>query len=378
MAERRRGVGVLRRAAALARGRATPFYAFDRAEALRNTRAWAALAAEDPPLRAFYPWKCNRHPPLLEAAAAAGLGAEVTVSRDLEAALATLGGGRVVLQGPSPSAAQLDRALGAGALVVADAPADAEAIGARARALGVAPRWLLRLRPASVGAEQAPFGMTAREIAAVVRGARGPAPEGLAFHLGTRIGAAAPFLSALREAAALAHELGRFGLAIRTLDVGGGFPARLESAGGGSGRADPLEIAAALRREAARRLPGVTLLAEPGRAIASDAFHLVARVQGVRGRTVRLDASRMSHAFFVPRGRHPFLAAPVREPRTPASEVTGCLPVGLDVLSASERIGRPRVGDVVVVGAVGAYNLIAANEWAGTLPEVVELGPPTY
>ena len=30
------------------------------------------------------------------------------------------------------------------------------------------------------------------------------------------------------------------------------------------------------------------------------------------------------------------------------------------------------VGRVVVIAGVGAYNLIAANEWAGSLPETVE------
>jgi hypothetical protein len=35
-------------------------------------------------------------------------------------------------------------------------------------------------------------------------------------------------------------------------------------------------------------------------------------------------------------------------------------------------VGRPRAGDLVVIAGVGAYNLIAANEWAGSLPETVE------
>jgi diaminopimelate decarboxylase len=85
----------------------------------------------------------------------------------------------------------------------------------------------------------------------------------------------------------------------------------------------------------------------------------------------------MSHAFFVPRGRHPFAASPLRGAHAPASEVAGALPVGLDVFSSGERVGRPRPGDVVVIGAVGAYNLIAANEWAGEMPEIVEMREKT-
>jgi diaminopimelate decarboxylase len=317
-------------------------------------------------------------------AAEAGLGAEVTAPADLENALATLPGSRVVLQGASPSAAALDRALSAGALVGVDGPDDAARLIDRAKALGAAPRYLLRLRPSSVTAEQASFGMKTRDLVAlarrIIRG-RGPAPEGIAFHLGTRISSPAPFDAALREAADAAAALRAIGALVRVLDVGGGFPSVLESSlrSGVRAGASPLRIADMVRREAARRLPGARLLAEPGRAIAADAFHLVARVVGVRGRSVRLDASRMSHAYFVPRGRHAFLVRPRRDARAPKSEIRGPLAVGLDVFSAGERVGRPRVGDLVVIAGIGAYNLIAANAWAtGSVPEVVAMSKRTY
>ena len=367
---------MLAAAAALARERATPFYLFDAAEAARRARAWAALASGAAPVEAFYPYKCNRHPRLRAIAAEAGLGAEVTAPVDLESALAALPGSRVVLQGPSPSSGALDRALAAGALVGVDGPEDAEALLARARAVGASPRYLLRLRPSSARAEQAAFGMPARGLVAlarrIVRG-KGPAPEGIAFHLGTRIGSAAPFIAAVREAAGAAEALADGGAPVRVLDVGGGFPSVLEaSAGRAGGGEEARRVADEVRREAARRFPAARVLAEPGRAIAADAFHLVARVVGVRGRSVRLDASRMSHAFFVPRGRHAFLVRPLRGATAPASEIRGPLAVGLDAFSAAERVGRPRAGDLVVIAGVGAYNLIAANEWAGSLPETVE------
>jgi hypothetical protein len=47
--------------------------------------------------------------------------------------------------------------------------------------------------------------------------------------------------------------------------------------------------------------------------------------------------------------------------------------VDLDLLGAGERIGRPREGDLLLIASVGAYNLIAANAWAGPLPEVIEI-----
>lgn len=72
------------------------------------------------------------------------------------------------------------------------------------------------------------------------------------------------------------------------------------------------------------------------------------------GGRVFLDASRMAHAYFVLRGRHP-------------------LGVDLDLLSPAVRLGSPRPGDLVLIGSVGAYNTNAASAWAGPMPPIVAL-----
>lgn len=381
MAERKVSRRVLAAASELARGRPTPFYLFDAVAAAESARRSRSAAREIGRFDVFYPWKCNRHPGLLAAVAREGLGAEVTSPRDLAAALAAgLAGGRIVFQGPAKDPSSLDRALASGAWIVADSAEDAAAILGRARALGGKPRYLLRLRAAACQPEQQGFGMVAAEVVAVARRAveqRQAAPEGLAFHLGTGLTSVAPYSSALREAAELAKRLGSLGIRVRVLDFGGGFAAAGEARRDTRGRAPkapPLErFVRRVAAEAARAFPGARLLVEPGRAVASDAFHLVSRVIRVRGKRVYVDASRLSHAFFVPRGKHPFRPIPFRGSRTRRSQIAGPLPVGLDVLSSSEAIGLPREGDLLVIGSVGAYNLIASNEWAGDRAEVVEI-----
>jgi diaminopimelate decarboxylase len=52
-------------------------------------------------------------------------------------------------------------------------------------------------------------------------------------------------------------------------------------------------------------------------------------------------------------------------------DIAGPLGTDLDVFIRRARMVCPREGDVLVIGAVGAYNLIAANEWAGPIPPVV-------
>ncbi len=366
-------------AARAARAHPTPFYLFDPVRAAESLRAWREAGGACAEL--FFPWKCNRHPGLVALAAREGWGAEVTTSEDLAAALASARDGRRVLfQGPAKDRPSIEAALAAGAWLVADGTEDAEAILGRARALGVAPRYLMRLRPGAAEASQRRFGMSPAEALAFGRriASEGrPAPEGLAFHLGTGLSSTAPYLSAIREAGRLAAALSSLGIATRVLDAGGGFAAlgetRLDARGRPRGAlARPARVVRALASAALRAVPGSRLFLEPGRAVASDAFHLVARVVRATPRRVYVDASRMAHAFFVTRGRHPFWPVP-RRAGGGRLEVAGPLPVDLDVFSARESIGRPREGDLLVVGSVGAYNLVAASAWAGSVPRVVDL-----
>jgi diaminopimelate decarboxylase len=369
---------VVSAAAREARRRKTPFYLLDARELARQIREWRAAA----PGAVFYPYKCNRDERAVRAAAAAGLGAEVTTVDDLRRARRMrLSGARIIVQGPAKPAALLEAGLRTGALFVVDGREDVVALLARAHATGTTPRYLLRLAPRVVGPEQRAFGLPARPLVALARelARRGAPPaEGLAFHLGTGIASAAPFLAALREAAAVARALGALGWPVATLGVGGGFAARLESRGKEPQPPGPsaAEIVPALRR-AARRLfdaeRNVRLLFEPGRAIVSGAYHLVARVVRVRdGRApvAYLDASALSHAPFVILGRHPIAVRPWRPGPERRVTLAGPLGVGNDVFARAVRLPPLRPGDLVVIGSVGAYNQNAANTWAGPAAEV--------
>jgi len=364
-----------------AAGAPTPFYLYDAGALARAADRWRRAAGRR--AKIFYPYKCNRHPPLLDHLAAAGFGAEINVPADLSRAVGRgIGPDRLVVHGPAKAGNFIDAAIAAGATLVADGIEDADAIFGRSRALGRRTPYLLRVRSTQAREGQRDLGMPAADAAAVLaRARRGghPPPSGLAFHLGTGVPGPGPYFGAIRSVAGIAAVLREAGAPVRILDLGGGFTTSAESRFDDRGRprrsawTEPAAIVGDLASEVARRIGDPELWIEPGRALAAEAFDLVTRVVRVRGRReIFVDASRMAHGFFVSRGRHPVESIPARRGAAAVLSIAGPLGTDLDVFVRRARMVVPRVGDLLVIGAVGAYNLIAANEWAGPIPPVVD------
>jgi diaminopimelate decarboxylase len=369
-------------AAAAARAK-TPFYFYDAIALQRAADRWRRAAGSR--AKIFYPYTCNRHPPLLDHLAAAGFGAEINVAGDLSRAIGRrIGADRLVVHGPAKAEDFIDAAIAAGATLVADGIEDADAIFGRGRALDRRPPYLLRVRSPHARAGQRDLGMPPADAAAILERARRgghPLPSGLAFHLGTGLPGPGPYLGSIRSVARTAALLREAGAPVRILDVGGGFSTAAESRFDDRGRlhrstwTEPATIVRDLVSEVRRRIGDPEIWIEPGRALVAEAFHLVTRVVRVRGkREIFVDASRMSHGFFVSRGEHPIASIPARRGPSVMAAIAGPLGTDLDVFVRGIRMAVPRVGDVLVIGAVGAYNLIAANEWAGPVPPVVGSG----
>jgi len=369
--------------AALARDTRTPFYYFDESKLRDLARHWRRAAKIG--LKIFYPYKCNRFPGILDSFAREGFGAEINIAADLnEARIRGIEGDRLLMHGPVKEPDAIDRVLAAGGSFAVDSIADGNAVLERSFAIGRRPRYLLRIRAADAREGQRAFGMTPTDIARFTRvAARGgrPLPAGLAFHLGTGISTVAPYRTSIRVAAKLARVQKNSGAPVSILDVGGGFPSAGETRFDDRGRphrtswTDPAVIARDLAGEARRRLGDVEVWIEPGRALVADAFHLVTRVVRVRaGRDVFVDGSRMAHGFFIARGSHPVVLIPSRRGKVLPVVLAGPLGTDLDVFVRRLAAVPPREGDVLVFGNVGAYNLIAANAWAGAIPPVKTSG----
>jgi diaminopimelate decarboxylase len=376
--------GIRDAAARAAERHATPFYLFDETALRETATAWRRAAAGIGG-EVFYPYKCHRGAEVLRPLAAAGLGAEVTTVEDLDRAEGLgLSGERIVVHGPAKAVDLLDAGLANGALFVADGREDLGAIVARAKSAATPPRYLLRLSPSSADVEQRQFGLPARELLSLAREARRrgeAAAAGLAFHLGTGIASPRPYLAALAEASSVRRELESLGVATSLLDLGGGFAAPGEARLGADGRLRPPGAGPSMLGPIGARLSqlfgrDVRVLLEPGRAIVSGSVHLVARVLRVKNGTRRaayLDASRLAHAFWIARGRHPVAVLPARRGPIAPTALAGPLGVGIDLFAESEPLPPLRPGDLVVIGWVGAYNQNCANTWAGAVPPVISV-----
>ena len=357
----------------------TPFYLYEPERLAAAARRWKEAAAGR--ARLFYPFKTNRHPAVLDAVALEGFGAEINIAADLPEALARgFSGDRLLVQGPAKSQELVDRVIAEGGTLVADGAEDLAAILARARAAARPVRYLIRLRTREARLGQRAFGVDPEDAPALARRALrcGAPPLGIAFHLGTGIPSSAPYRASLRSAARTARALSAIGAAPAVIDVGGGFSSPAETRFDDRGRprraawTDPGKIVRGLCEDARRAIGEVEVWMEPGRAIVAGAFRLVCRVLRVRGgREVFVDASRMAHAFFVARGSHPITFHPKRRGPSADLVISGPLGTDLDVLVRRHRAVAPKEGDLVVFDGVGAYNLIAANAWAGPVPPVI-------
>ncbi len=200
------------------------------------------------------------------------------------------------------------------------------------------------------------FGATPEEAAALLRAARPHAGRlGLSFHVGSQC------LDPLAwgRAIALAGEVVRdAGVAVEILDVGGGFPAHYPGS-----EPPPLGAFFAEIEDAVEEagLAGLTLWAEPGRALVAGGASVVVQVQLRRGDSLYVndgvygalsDAGAPGFAF----------PARVIRPDAPVAEALRAFTLFGPTCDSADRMKGPwllpedvREGDWIEIGQLGAY-----------------------
>ena len=370
----------------------TPVYCYSAAALTAGYRSFVEAFAAQPALRGrvtiCYALKANSNLAVVRTLAALGAGADVVSEGEMRRALAAgIPAGKIVFSGVGKSRAEMAAALEAGILQLnVESDAELVALDEVARAHGVRAPVALRVNPdveagtldkISTGRKQDKFGIDWDLAPRVFRHAAGlPFIDlcGIAVHIGSQLTSLAPYRAAFTRVADLARGLRAEGVPVRRLDFGGGLGITYHN------ETPPDVVAyAALIGELAGGLD-CDILIEPGRRIAGPAGVLLTRVLRVKEtphrRFVIVDAAMndlvrpaMYDAW------HPVL--PVRAAAPDAAlrpaDLVGPVCESTDIFAAQRALPPLAEGDLLAIGAAGAYGAAMASEYNSRplVPEVL-------
>jgi len=353
-------------AARLAEEHGTPLLVYCERTIRSQVRAYREAV---PGALIVYGTKAFANVALLRLLAEEGVGADVSTLGELAfAEAAGIPGERIVFHGNNKSEEELRAAAAAGALVVLDAPGEAEA----AAAAGVR-RVLVRLTPGveavthrsiQTAHEESKFGLAPDAAEREVERARelGLEVEGVHVHVGSQL--ARPDESVLALERLLAF-LERLQWRPRVIDLGGGLGVR-------HNRDEKLPSVAEFVGPLVDLLPeSVLLMLEPGRSLVGRAGVTLYRVGAVKesgGVTYAAIDGGMSDN---PRPQlygaryEALLANRAEELPSGVYRVAGRHCESGDVLIEAAELPEPRPGDVLAIPATGAYTLALGSTYNG-------------
>jgi diaminopimelate decarboxylase len=278
---------------ALARRFDTPLYVYSANQIVARLRLFQqALAGREHLV--CYAVKANSALAILKLLAQNGAGFDIVSGGELQRVLAAApeAVGRVVFSGVGKTAAEIDLALKTGILQFnVESEAELKLLAARARKFKIRARFALRVNPdvfadthpyISTGLREHKFGIDIRHARAIYKEAandRWLEAHGVSVHIGSQIRSAVPFGAAIERVSKLVQQLGRQGIALQSIDAGGGLGIDYH-AGAFDAKAKVEEYASALEHA----LDGFKgrLLIEPGRFLVAQAGALLARVLYVK------------------------------------------------------------------------------------------------
>jgi len=353
----------------------TPTYVYSRS-AIEANFLGIEQRLQDLPHLVCYSVKANSHLRILRLLCEAGAGFDIVSGGELARVLEVGAEPEtIVFSGVGKSAAEIDSALYAGILMFnVESSGELEMIAARAGALKKTANISIRVNP-DVEADTHPyistgqfihkFGVPKNQAIELYRQAAA-SPDlrirGIACHIGSQILDVDPFVRALEEILDLAKALGREGVQLEFLDLGGGYGIRYTDE-------SPLELDR-LAAEFKERLAAAPyrLVLEPGRALVADAGILLTRVLYVkhnqRKHFVVVDAGMNDLMRPTLYGSlHQILPIEQRTEETFLADVVGPLCETGDFLARDREMPRVEPGDLVAVMTVGAYGYVLSSNY---------------
>jgi diaminopimelate decarboxylase len=268
----------------------TPTYVYSRATLTRHYRAFDdALAGLDH--RVCYAVKANSNLAVLQVLARLGASFDIVSGGELARVLRAGGSAdKIVFSGVGKRADEIVQALeadqGHGIFCFnVESESELRSLSALAAARGKQVRIALRVNPdvdakthpyISTGLKDNKFGIEiseAERLYLLASTLPGIDVHGVACHIGSQLCELSPLLDALDRVLALIDKLSLRGIHLQHVDVGGGLGVRYRD----ETPPAPAEWAAAIKPKLAGRK--LTLMTEPGRAIAGNAGVLLTRVE---------------------------------------------------------------------------------------------------
>jgi diaminopimelate decarboxylase len=368
---------------ALARKYGTPLYAYSATQIVERLELFQR-AFKGPDHLVCYAVKANSSLAILKLLAERGAGFDIVSGGELERVIGAAPDavGRVVFSGVGKTAAEIDRALGAGILEFnVESEAELELLAARARKLKIVARFALRVNPdvfaethpyISTGLREHKFGIDIRKAAEIYRTAtlnKWLEPHGISVHIGSQIRSAEPFGAAMDRVCKLMLQLKRDGIRLKVVDAGGGLG--IDYHGGadavtGTPAMKVQEYAGAIERALAS-FDG-KLLIEPGRFIVAQAGALVTRVLNVKknGKKTFVITDAAMNDLIRPalyQAYHEIVPVRPRAGRARAVDVVGPVCETGDFF-ARDRMMRPvKAGDLVALMDAGAYGMAQSSNY---------------
>ena len=358
----------------------TPCYIFDlagiEATASAMIKAWRE---EFPHFTLAYSVKTNPLSAITTRLRSLGAAAEVVSGAELDAAL---GDGftpdQIYFDGPVKLPAEISHAVTAGVAIQADSLAEVDSlISIAAQGNGMVPRVALRLAVPLGRGRWSRFGLLPAEVATAraALAAAGVPVRGVHFNTGQHPLDAKPYQAVLRTWKALLCELCSMADEPLLVDIGGGFPAASCAPGV---KLPPWSVysrgVAAECRALGLPPDDLHLVIEPGRSLVEDHAILVTCVAVTKRRGRRslaiVDAgTNLARSI---NGWHH--AVEFLRPGDTRYDIYGAMCYESDLFR--EQVPGPAdlaIGDRVIIGAVGGYDIPSANVWVRPRPPVYAL-----
>ena len=369
--------------AKLAKTHGTPLYIYSRATLGRHWHAFNNAVADHPHL-ICYAVKANSNLAVLNVLARLGSGFDIVSGGELSRVLQAGGDPKkVVFSGVGKTVAEMEQALNIGIYCFnVESSAELEQLNDVAGRLGKVAPVSLRINPdvdagthpyISTGLKENKFGIAMDEADTVFARAAELVHlhvKGVDCHIGSQLTEIKPFLDAMDRMLALIDRLGEQGIKIEHFDVGGGLGVTYNS----ETPPHPDKYAAALLD----RLNGrkLTLIFEPGRAIAANAGIFVTQVLYLKENSDKRFAivdGAMNDLI-----RPALYSAwqniiPVQQNDAPtfAYDIVGPVCETGDFLGKDRQLAV-KAGDLLAVRSSGAYGFVMASNY-NSRPRVAEI-----